>query len=179
MLKKTIKFEDLDGNPVTKDYYFHLSKAELVRYNMQKMTLLEGGEPDVEAFKADLDRIIHSKSGKVIMDTFEDIVRMSYGERDEDNITFHKSPELSTRFMNTNAYGVLFLELCTNAGAAGEFINGIIPKGLDEEHPLVDRNIAFPEVPKTPLGLVKDPDEMSIDELKAALAARTAQGGGQ
>ena len=29
MLKKTITFEDLDGNLVTDDFYFHLSKAEI------------------------------------------------------------------------------------------------------------------------------------------------------
>lgn len=186
MLKKTITFEDLDGNKVRKDFYFHLSKTELLVDQMRHMTLNENGEADVTAFEAQIQAIVNSRSGRVIMDTFEDIIRRSYGERDEDNITFNKSEELSRRFMQTNAYEVLFMELCTSETAAAEFIRGIIPKNLDQldtPAPKVDVHVAFPEPARTPLGLTKSLDEMTREELVEAVrnapaaAGQVARGG--
>ncbi len=30
MLKKTVKYEDLDGNEVVEDFHFHMTKAEIL-----------------------------------------------------------------------------------------------------------------------------------------------------
>lgn len=191
MLKKTIEFEDLDGNVMKKDFYFNLSKAEIVRKNLRGMTLNANGEPDIDGFKAQLDAIIKSRSGRVIMDAFEDIIREAYGERDDDGIAFHKSPELSARFMSTDAYDVLFLELVTNAEKAAEFVNGIMPKNLDlpagpdrsqDLSTKVDEIVktAMPTPPRTPLGLPKDPAQMTHEELLALVRQQApVQGGGQ
>lgn len=192
MIKKTITFEDLNGNSLTKDFYFNLSKAEIVRKNLRNMNIGDNGEPDVEAFKQQLQAIINSKSGRVIMDTFEDIIRESYGERDEDGIAFHKSEAISSKFMATNAYDVLFLDLVTDANKASEFVNGIMPKDFDlpagaersadlsaKLDAIVPTPPAAPGVPRTPLGLPKAVTEMSREELLEALAARPSVGGGQ
>ena len=34
MLKKTITFEDYNGNQVTEDYYFNFTKAEVVQLDL-------------------------------------------------------------------------------------------------------------------------------------------------
>ncbi len=36
MLKKTITYEDFDGNQVTEDHFFHLSKADLVEMEVSQ-----------------------------------------------------------------------------------------------------------------------------------------------
>lgn len=189
MIKKTIQFLDLDGNTVQRDFYFNLSQGELIRKNIRNMQLDESGEPDVEAFRAELERIMNTKSGRVIMDTFEDIIRESYGERDPDGITFNKSEELSRKFMNTGAYEVLFMEVITDAKKAGAFINGIMPanlgEGLDEKVDQLaslsakqaDRHVAFPEPQKSALGVPQDIANMSREELLALVADKTSRGG--
>ncbi len=179
MLKKTITFENFEGDQLSRDYYFSLTKAQILRMNLQNMVLDENGEPDVNSFKEQLEAIIKSKSGRVIIDTFEDIIAKAYGERDPDGITFHRSEELSRRFMNTKAYDALFVELVTDAKAAAEFVNGIMPQNMDlpvdaEKNANLQTKIdaivkpdthqAFPE-PKTPLGLPANLADMSREEL--------------
>lgn len=121
MLKKPITFKDLDGNEVTMDFYFHLSKAELIELEIVNQGGLSGR----------LQRIGESNNGRMIMKEFKDLIRMSYGERSEDNLRFIKSPELSEAFLQTNAYEVLFIELVTDPNAGAAFINGLMPSDVN------------------------------------------------
>lgn len=122
MLKKTLVFKDLDGNEVTRDFYFHLSKAELIELEINH----DGN------FSSRLQRIGESNNGRLIMSEFKDLIRMSYGERSEDNLRFIKSRDLSEAFLQTNAYEVLFMELITDPDAGAKFINGLMPADLDK-----------------------------------------------
>jgi hypothetical protein len=123
MLKKTIKFKDLEGNEHTKDFYFHLKKDLLVELEI----VHEGG------FKEKLQGIIASKNGRAIMDAFKEIVAMSYGEKSADGMSFLQSKERSEWFMGTDAYSEFFFELVTNATFASDFINGIMPSNIEQE----------------------------------------------
>jgi hypothetical protein len=51
----------------------------------------------------------------------------------EDGKRFIKGEAIQQEFMQSPAYSELFMELATDAGAAAEFVNGIIPKGLPEQ----------------------------------------------
>lgn len=125
MLKKTIQFEDLDGNPVTRDFWFHLSEAEITKLELSA---------DGNSLSEHLQRLSSSEapSGKAIIESFEAILLGAYGERDADGVTFNKSPEISRRFSNTNAYSVLFMELVTDSEASDKFVTGLMPKSLQE-----------------------------------------------
>jgi len=123
MLKKTIKFKDLEGKEHEKDFYFHLKKDLLVELEI----VHEGG------FKEQLQGIIDSKNGRKIMDAFKEIVAMSYGEKSEDGLSFLQSKERSEWFMGTDAYSEFFFELVTDATFASDFINGIMPSNLEQE----------------------------------------------
>lgn len=123
MLKKTIKFKDLEGNDHEKDFYFHLKKDLLVELEI----VHEGG------FKERLQGIIASKKGRAIMDAFKEIVAMSYGEKSEDGMSFLQSKERSEWFMGTDAYSEFFFDLVTDASFASDFINGIMPSNIEQE----------------------------------------------
>lgn len=123
MLKKTITYEDFNGEEVTEDFYFHLSKADLVELEMSK----KGG---LEAW---IKRVVDSRDGKAIMEEFKNLIMMSVGERSEDGKRFRKSVDLRNDFKDSPAYDTLFMELVTNAEKAAEFVNGIIPRNMADQ----------------------------------------------
>lgn len=121
MLKKTIKYEDFDGNQREEDFYFNLTKTEL----MQMQLGTDGG------LQKKIEKIISAQDTKQIIDIFKTIILESYGEKSDDGKRFIKSKELSDAFSQTPAYDILFMELATDDKAAANFINGVIPAGLD------------------------------------------------
>ncbi len=122
MLKKQITYTDLNDQTVTEEYCFHLSKAELIELELS----IEGG------LEAHLKKIVESENGKAIMETFKKLVLDSYGQRSEDGRRFIKSDALREMFKTSEAYSELFMELATDAEAAANFVNGILPANLDK-----------------------------------------------
>lgn len=134
MLKKSITYTSLfTGEQVTEDHYFHISKADLVRMQMEEhgdVYVSKSGE-ELEGMAAKLQRIIEAQDGKSIISTLEDIIRRSYGLRDGNK--FIKNDKIWDEFSATEAYSQLLYDLCTNAEEATLFQQGIIPKDLNLE----------------------------------------------
>ena len=61
------------------------------------------------------------------MEAFTSIIRKAYGVKSPDGKRFIKSDELSDEFMQTEAYSDLFMTLITDAQAAADFVNGVMP----------------------------------------------------
>jgi len=118
MLKKTIKYTDFNNNERTEDFYFNLSKAEVMEMEMR----VSGGMSEF------LKKIVAEQNSEKIVDMFKDIIMKSYGEKSLDGKRFIKNKELVDAFTQTEAYSELFMELATDADAASNFIKGIIPQ---------------------------------------------------
>lgn len=116
MTKKTITYVDLNGVERTEDFYFDLSKPEIV-----KMQASAKGGYDVQ-----LRSIAASPNGALIMEFFENFIKRAYGEKSDDGRRFMKSEEISRAFMETPAYEALFEEMVTDAGAAADFVNAVL-----------------------------------------------------
>lgn len=132
MLKKTIKYTDFNGNEVTEDFYFNLTKAEVAEMELGASRLdadgnIKGGMQDL------LAEIVASGSGQRIMDTFKEILARSYGMRSEDGKRFIKSKDLFEEFTQSAAYSEFFMELITDADAASSFIKAVMPADLAVE----------------------------------------------
>lgn len=123
MLKKTIKYTDYDGVEREEDFYFNLSKAEL----MEMQTKTVGG---LDAF---IKKIVSTKDVPSIMEMFKDLILRCYGEKSADGKRFIKSEQLSKDFSETEAYSELFMELATDSKSAAEFVNGVIPASLRKQ----------------------------------------------
>lgn len=123
MLKKTITYEDYNGVERTEDFYFNLSKAEL----MEMQLGVNGGYDEM------VKKIIATKDMPSLIKIFKELLLKSYGEKSADGKRFIKSPELSEAFSQTEAYSTMYMELATNDEAAAAFVNGIIPKDLAKE----------------------------------------------
>jgi hypothetical protein len=120
MLKKTITYENIDGNMVTKDFYFHITQAEFMEM------MMTDPESDPEAR---LRRIMATEDKQKIMSEFKALIEMSVGRRTDDG-DFIKTPQFARSFMSSEPYSELFQELMGNTDKVTEFINGLVSKKI-------------------------------------------------
>ena len=160
MLKKSITYETYSGERITEDFYFNLTKAELVELEMGH----KGGLSEA------LKKIVESEDGKAIISEFKNIILKSYGVKSEDGRHFVKNNQLRQEFESTEAYSVLFMELVTDAEAAAEFVRMVIPREVTDggQLALVPQEPPKPEPIKLTLSQIR---EMDADELQSGLAA--------
>lgn len=123
MIKKTITYTDFNGTQRTEDFYFNLTKAELVRMEMG----IKGGMTEM------LNRMVAAQDEPALVEVFEELIRKSYGVKTPDGRGFVKRPEDFEAFASTEAYSELFMELISSAETSAEFFNGIIPANLAEQ----------------------------------------------
>lgn len=126
MLKRVINFKDFEGNPISREYRFHMSEAELMELEMSE----NGGWDSM------VKQAANTQDGPKLIEIFKKMILLSYGEISTDDVSFIKvrdGHKLAEDFMQTNAYSVLFMELATDAKKASEFVNGVIPSDLAEK----------------------------------------------
>ena len=121
MYRKEITYTDFDGKVRTEEHYFNLTEAEIIEWMFTNAEYT-------------LDKVLENMAKKMnvkgIMEATRELIYRAYGEKSLDGRRFIKTPEVKANFMETNAYSVLFMELATNAEAAADFFNSIIPKDL-------------------------------------------------
>lgn len=117
MLKKKITYTDYNGVERSEDFYFNLTKAELMEMEMSTL----GG------FTEMVQRIVAANDAPSIIKVFKELILKAYGEKSPDGKRFIKSKEISDAFSQTEAYSQLFMELATDADAAADFVNGLVP----------------------------------------------------
>ncbi len=118
MLKKTITYTDYNGVERTEDFYFNLTKAELMEMELET----EGG------LAQQIKKIVDAKEVPEIVKLFKRLILRSYGVKSADGKRFIKNADVVKEFEETEAYSVLFTELAMNADEASKFVNGIIPQ---------------------------------------------------
>ena len=122
-----ITYNDYDGNERTDEFLFSLNKAEIIKW------LAQSGSYSLDQV---LSRLIKSGNSKEIINIFDELLHMAYGEKSLDGRKFikaYKDPNVASNFFDTEAYSVLFMKLIGDSKFAGEFLNSIIPKDLAEE----------------------------------------------
>lgn len=129
MLKKTITYTDYNEVERKEDFYFNLTKAEIMEMEMS----ISGGLTEM------INRIVAAQDAPAIVKIFKELVLKAYGIKSPDGKRFIKSEELATEFAQTEAYSQLFMELATDADAASAFVNGIVPnvEGADAAPKLI------------------------------------------
>lgn len=127
MVKETILFHDLEGNEITRDFYFNMFATEVAEWNFSK----EGGLAErIQKLNVETDQ------GEIIK-LLKEIILKSYGHKGEDGIQFIKTEEDAIAFSQTEAFQVLFLKLAQDENEAARFINGIMPPMPTDNKPAV------------------------------------------
>lgn len=114
-------YENYDGDMITEDFYFNLTKAEVLEMELSH-------ERSMTAYA---NKIIACKDPVKLMELFKEIIHKSYGQKSVDGRRFIKSKELLDEFIQTPAYSDLYMKLATDADAASAFVEGIMPKNLN------------------------------------------------
>lgn len=123
MLKRTMTYTDYDGNKREEDFYFNLSKAEILEMELGTT----GG------YTGMIKKIIAAQDTPRLAKIFKELVLKAYGVKSDDGRRFIKSEKLSEEFSQTEAYSQLYMELATNAEAASDFINGIVDTDVSQQ----------------------------------------------
>ncbi len=124
MYERTFELETFNGEKVKKKFYFQLNKAETIKW----LTTNEGCTLDKL-----LEQLVRADRGRDIIDHFDKLIYLSCGEPSADGLRFIKTEEAKNRFMETDAYSQLFMELVSDAKAAGDFIAKILPGDITKD----------------------------------------------
>lgn len=117
MYKITRKFEDFNGVEKEQDFYFNLTKADIL-----KMELSEEGGMDKR-----LERLVKTKDMKEAIKVFEGLLLMAYGVKTDDG-RFVKNDQVRAEFASSAAYSDIYFELATNPEEAQKFVENVVPK---------------------------------------------------
>ena len=127
MLKKTIKYTNYNGIEMEGDFYFNLTKPELIEMEASPAGGLE----------TTINKIVQEKDNAKLIQMFKDLVLKAYGVKSDDGRRFMKTKPDGSRyaddFKETEAYSQIFMELATDADAAAKFVNGIVPADLAQK----------------------------------------------
>lgn len=118
MIKKTITFEDFNGNQITEDFYFNLTVDEILSMEYSE----KGG------LSEHVKSIIASNDNAQIYLKFKDIILAAYGEKSEDGLRFVKNDKIKEEFSQTNAFSELLFNFMKNPDEAATFVNALVPQ---------------------------------------------------
>jgi hypothetical protein len=146
MLKKTITYEDYNGEKKTRDFYFHMNQVEFAKLNGE----IPGG------LEKRIQEIIEDKDEDAMLRMIDLLVTRSYGRFDEDD-EFTKVDRfgrpLYEKFVNIDAYDKLIIELVTGENNITNFLKAILPKDLQNKLEAKEREAsAQPRLTPVPEG---------------------------
>lgn len=124
MFKKTMTFDDLNGDEVTQTFYFNYNKKEIAE--MLEIKDLEG---KLKLLQTPIEEsgLTQQENTQQAYDILQDLILDAYGEKGADNVTFVKNPELREYWRNHVAFVELIFELIENPEAAGQFFEKCLP----------------------------------------------------
>lgn len=140
MLKKTVKYDDFDGEKREEDLWFHLTKAEIMAAESENS----------DGFISDFNRSLATGDNRGIYRNLTFLIRLAYGERDEVSGKFIKTrngQRIYKDFEVTEAYSTLIDNFLDKPDTILDFFNEVLPKKMIEE---AQKEIAAREKAATP-----------------------------
>ena len=136
MIKKTVKYEEFNGDMQEKKLYFNITKTEAT-----EMSVSERGGLDKVLIK-----IRDAKDEKEIYKHFKRIMLKAYGEKSADGRRFNKSEQMRADFENSAAFDALMSDIMwrEDIESVTAFIEGIFPskkeiENLKSKHPALKK----------------------------------------
>lgn len=120
MIKKTVEYEDFNGELCKEDIWFGITKSEIIKAELH-------GE---ERLTDVLQRLIDTKNYQGIMQNIERIMEMAYGVKSPDGKRFLKSPKILEEFKASAAYDAVYMEIISDPEVALKFFRDIMPADI-------------------------------------------------
>lgn len=161
MFKKTVTYDDFNGNSVTEDFYFGLNKSEAL-----DLIIAEG-----DTYLTRMQEIVASGDHTKMVSEFKKFILLSYGEKSEDGKHFVKSETIRANFESSAAFDEIFFDIASRDGASEEFAENVFPPNLLElvQQAKKDGSLAKPmETVELPAeDIPTDPKLMTREQLLA------------
>jgi hypothetical protein len=125
MIVLTESYTDFNGNLRTEEFRFHFNKAELLEMELST----EG------SFSERVNRIVNANSQPELLKIMKKFVVDAYGIKSEDGRRFMKSDDIRKSLIECPAYEKIFWRLATDAKAASDFINKVVPEDMPKAMP--------------------------------------------
>lgn len=164
MFKKTVTYEDFNGNSVTEDFYFGLSKVEAL-----DLIVAEG-----DSYLERMQKLVADGDHTKMINEFRKFILMAYGEKSEDGKHFIKNDEIRANFESSAAFDEIFFDIASRDGASEEFAMNVFPANMSElvEQAQKDGNKTVTNsiytAPVVDVQLPKEAKDMTKEELLAA-----------
>lgn len=123
MLKRTMTYTDYNNVVRTEDFYFNLTKAEV----METQLTYAGG------FSETIEAIVKANDTPALVKIFKEFVLSTVGIKSPDGRRFEKSQDIRDAFEQCPAYSDLFMELATDDKKAAAFIKGVVPADMADK----------------------------------------------
>lgn len=117
MLAKKITYTDFDGNKRTETFYFNINEAEAIELELEE----SGGLISM------LMKMIETQDTPQLFRLFKKLICISIGEKSNDGKYLEKGEAVYKKFLSTNAYNELFMEITKTPEAAANFVKAIVP----------------------------------------------------
>lgn len=121
MIKKTIKYVDFNLRETTQDYYFHLSKVDMVELSIDGK------------FEEKIKRAAATNDRLTIFREFKRLISMSVGMRSEDGSNFIRTEAFTNAFLSSPAFDELIMELFMSEDQGTAFIKGLLPANMQKD----------------------------------------------
>lgn len=123
MLKKTITYEDFNGDSATETLYFNLTRTETIdlmdlRPRLEEWSNRVSGDP----------RELTTDEVRELLNLVKLLIDASYGLRSPDGKRFVKNDDILTEFKQTALYDEFLFGLFENIEECLSFLQGIVPK---------------------------------------------------
>jgi hypothetical protein len=138
MFKKTMKFDNLEGEEVQQTFYFNYNKKEIAELLEFGRILRFPGRAGVtylplEEQMAKLSTpmeesgLSNRQNNEQAYEIFQNLLLDAYGVKGDDNVSFDKAPELRHYWSTHVAFPELIFEFLENPAEAAEFIEKCLP----------------------------------------------------
>lgn len=162
MLTQTLTYDTPEGEKVTQEWCFHISKAELA-----EQMLMRG-----ENFQAHLQKIIAERKGEVIIPEFKKILVMAVGKKKDvgGRSILDKSEDVRLEFLFGGAYDKVFMNLLTEPDSGAQFINSLLPSDIGSAEEIkaaqakVIQDIALPDPAANQVAATELPSSGTIEQ---------------
>lgn len=123
MYRKTITYENFNGEKVSDTYCFHMNPIEL--FNWASSTGADAGYAGLTKEAVD------GKTIKDLMQDLESLLRTSIGTPSSDGKRFIKNDEVREEFFESNAYPTYIMQLANDQEEINRFLDGVFPGDLN------------------------------------------------
>lgn len=138
MFKKTMTFDDLDGNEVTETFYFNYNKkeiAELMEFGY--LSEFPPADPnrriplekqlDMLSTPVEESGLTQQENTRMAYNIFQDLILDAFGKKSANNVSFEKNEELRNYFKHHVAFVEMIFEFVADTKLANEFIENCLP----------------------------------------------------